>query len=53
VQLVDQDGSAGASRGAVVHGRWVRPDGSSFDQYAVVGSRLRTDFRLYTAATGW
>ncbi len=53
IRLVDQDGAAGGSRGAVVHGRWLRPDGSSFDQYATIDTQLRADFRLDASDTGW
>lgn len=49
VKLWDETGSAGGARSAVVHGVWTRPDGSSFDQYANIGTRLRAEFRLYTA----
>ncbi len=33
----------------MVHAVWTRPDGSQFDQYANIGTRLRAEFRLYTA----
>lgn len=49
VKLIDETGSAGGARGAVVHAAWTRPDGSVFDQYGVIGSRLRAEFSLYTA----
>ncbi len=47
-QVLDQNGNASSARGAVVHGVWTRPNGSTFDQYAVVGNRLRVEFRLHT-----
>jgi hypothetical protein len=48
VKLTDEAVSAGAARSSVVHGVWTRPDGSQFDQYANIGTRLRAEFRLYT-----
>ncbi len=47
-RVLDQNGNASSARGAVVHGVWTRPNGSTFDQYAVVGNRLRVEFRLHT-----
>ena len=49
VKLTDETVSAGAARGSVVHAVWTRPDGTELDQYATIGTRLRADFRLYTA----
>lgn len=49
VKLIDDEGTAGGARSAVVHGVWTRPDGTTFDQYDVIGTRLRAEFRLYTA----
>lgn len=49
VKLVDETGSGGGARGAVVHAIWTRPDGSMFDQYANIGTRLRAEFSIYTA----
>lgn len=51
VKLTDETGSGGGARSTVVHGLWTRPDGSVLDQYAVIGTRLRAQFSLYTAAT--
>ncbi len=48
VRVLDQNGGANAARGAVVHGVWTRPNGVSFDQYAVIGNRLEASFRLHT-----
>lgn len=48
VKLTDEAGTSGGARNTVVHAIWTRPDGSSFDQYANIGSRLRAEFRLYT-----
>ena len=49
VKLTDETVSGGAARSSVVHAVWTRPDGSQFDQYANIGTRLRAEFRLYTA----
>lgn len=49
VKLTDESGSATGSRGSVVHVVWTRPDGSVFDQYAIIGTRLRAEFSLSTA----
>ncbi len=49
VKLVDETGAGAGARGTVVHAVWTRPDGSSFDQYANIGTRLRATFGLYTA----
>ena len=49
VKLTDETVSGGAARSSVVHGVWTRPDGTQFDQYANIGTRLRAEFRLYTA----
>lgn len=49
VKLINESGSATASRGSVVHAAWTRPDGSTFDQYARIGTRLRAEFSLSTA----
>lgn len=49
VKLTDETGSGAGARGAVVHAVWTRPDGSTFDQYANIGTRLRAEFKLYTA----
>ena len=51
VKLADETGSAGAARSSVVHGVWTLPDGSAFHQYAIIGTRLRAEFKLYTAGT--
>ncbi len=50
VKLIDETGSSGGARSAVVHGLWTRPDGSSFMQYARIGTRLRAEFNLGTGA---
>lgn len=52
VKLVDETGAGGGARGAVVHAVWTRPDGTTFDQYANIGTRLRAEFSLYTAGVG-
>ena len=49
VKLVDETGAGAGARGTVVHGVWEKPDGSTFDQYANIGTRLRANFSLYTA----
>jgi PKD repeat protein len=49
VKLTDEAVSAGAARSSVVHAVWTRPDGTTLDQYATIGTRLRAEFRLYTA----
>ena len=49
VKLVDETGAGAGARGTVVHAIWTRPDGSMFDQYANIGTRLRATFSLYTA----
>ncbi|MFC1688602.1 PKD domain-containing protein [Pseudomonadota bacterium] len=49
VKLTDETGAGAGARGSVVHAVWTRPDGSSFDQYANIGTRLRAQFSLYTA----
>lgn len=49
VKLTDESGAGGGARSTVVHGVWKRPDGSTFDQYANIGTRLRAEFNLYTA----
>ena len=49
VKLVDETGAGAGARGSVVHAIWTRPDGSMLDQYANIGTRLRAEFRLYTA----
>ncbi len=48
VKLIDDEGTASGARSAVVHVVWTRPDGTTFDQYDVIGTRLR-EFGLYTA----
>jgi len=50
VQIVDELG--GGVRSAVIHGVWTLPDGSTLDQYAVTGTRLRGEFGLNTTQTG-
>jgi hypothetical protein len=50
VQIVDE--LDGGVRSAVIHGVWTFPDGSTQDQYAVTGTRLRGEFPLYTSQTG-
>ena len=50
VKLTDESGAGAGPRGSVVHAVWTRPDGSTFDQYANIGTRLRAEFRLYTNA---
>ncbi len=49
VRLTDENGSGTASRSSIVHLVWTRPDGSIFDQYALITSRLRAEFNLSTA----
>ena len=50
VKLVDETGAGAGARGTVVHAIWTRPDGSTLDQYANIGTRLRATFSLYTAS---
>ena len=53
VKLTDEHGSSGAARSSVVHVEWTRADGTTLDQFATIGTRLRAEFRLYTmGATG-
>jgi PKD repeat protein len=49
VRLTNESGAATASRGSVVHVMWTRPDGTVYDQYAIIGTRLRARFSLSTA----
>ena len=49
VKLIDETGAGAGARGTVVHAVWTRDDGSTLDQYANIGTRLRAEFRLYTA----
>lgn len=49
VKLINESGSGTAARGSLVHAAWTRPDGSTFDQYALIGTRLRAEFLLSTA----
>lgn len=49
VRLTDENGSATGARSSIVHLVWTRPDGSIFDQYAMISSRLRAEFSLSTA----
>jgi PKD repeat protein len=51
VKLTNETGAGAGARGSVVHAVWTRPDGSTLDQYANIGTRLRAEFRLYTAGT--
>ena len=51
VRLTDENGSGAGARGSVVHLVWKRPDGSEFDQYALITSRLRAEFSLSMAGT--
>ena len=48
VKLTDETGAGAGARSAVVHVLWSRPDGSTLDQYDVIGTRLRAEFSLYT-----
>jgi len=48
VQVVDEFGSSGATKSATVEGLWTRPDGTTFVQYATIGTRLRADFGFGT-----
>lgn len=48
VKLTDETGAGAGARSTVVHAVWTRPDGSTFDQYANIGTRLRATFRLYS-----
>ena len=49
VKLTDETTNGSAASSATVHAIWTRPDGSTLDQYALVGTRLRAEFRLYTS----
>ncbi len=51
VKLTDETGAGAGARGSLVHAVWTRPDGTTLDQYANIGTRLRAEFRLYTAGT--
>jgi len=50
VKLVDETGAGAGARDPVVHAIWERPDGSTFDQYANIGTRL-TDNMDATASS--
>jgi hypothetical protein len=50
VQVVDENN--GLARGAVVHGEWTLPDGSTVDRYDIIGTRGRAEFPLYTDQSG-
>lgn len=50
VKLWDETHAGAGARGTVVHAQWTRPDGTTLDQYANIGTRLRAEFRLYGAA---
>ena len=49
VKLVDKTATGVSAHGSVFHGVWTRPDGTTFDQYANIGTRLRATFSLYRA----
>ena len=49
VHLTDESGVATAARGSVVHAVWTRPDGTSYYQHAIIGTRLRAEFSLSTS----
>jgi hypothetical protein len=49
VKLTNESGVATATRSSVVHVVWTRPDGTVYDQYALIGTRLRAEFSLSTA----
>jgi len=49
VKLTDETGIATPTRGSVVHAVWTRPDGTSYYQAAIIGTRLRAEFSLSTA----
>lgn len=46
VTVVDEVG--GRIFGAVVHGVWTLPDGSTIDQYDLIGVRGRAEFKIYS-----
>ena len=46
VKLVDETG--GNVRGTLVHAVWTLPDGTEYDQYTTIGTRLRATFRIST-----
>lgn len=50
VTVVDENGSGIV--GAVVHVIWTKPDGSTLDQYDVIGVRGRAEFPLYPTVSG-
>ncbi len=52
IKLADENGFATGARGAVVHVQWTRPDGTTLDQNAYVGTRLRVNFSLPITETG-
>jgi PKD repeat protein len=49
VKLTDESGSATATRGTIVHVTWAWPDGTVYNQFALIGTRLRAEFSLSTA----
>jgi PKD repeat protein len=49
VKLTNESGVATATRSSVVHVVWTRPDGTSYYQAAIIGTRLRAEFSLSTA----
>jgi hypothetical protein len=50
VQVVDENN--GLARGAVVHGEWTLPDGSTVDRYDIIGTRGRAEFPLSSNQSG-
>ena len=50
VVVVDENG--GRIFGAVVHAVWTKPDGSTQDQYDMIGVRGRAEFPLYASVSG-
>lgn len=50
VKVVDENG--GGARGAVVHGEWTLPDGTTVDGYSMLGTRMRAEFPVTSNQTG-
>lgn len=49
VKVVDQHNTVAGAMGAVVHGLWMLPDGTSLEQYSTVSRRGRANFRHYSS----
>ena len=50
--VIVADENDGRIFGAVVHAVWTMPDGSTVDQYDLIGVRGRAEFKLYPTVSG-